>query len=113
LFLNSGLWSVSANIQKKNIDLFKKEVDLTIADISSNIISEEELNMAKKQIWSRFMHLVEGPFKTSLILRHSLILKHDLLSPQEIIDFYDNISPANIIGISKKYLRKKMVWVRY
>lgn len=101
---SSNYFYISADVDRNKLDLSLKEIRNEIEDLKTTLVSDDELTMVKNYINGKILAGLDGPFRSSQLLKNYLSYELDF---DQFRDFNDRISkatPEQLMAVAKKYL---------
>ena len=99
-----GYFYISTEVANEYVGPTLKAIREEIEIMKNQLTKPEEMRMVKNYIIGSFMTMVDGPFKTSEVLRTLLVSGLDFKYIEEFLEQIQSISAQNIQNLSNKYL---------
>ncbi len=106
-FQDSGLFSISAGVENKNLDETLKVIRVELEKIKNDKIEQEELKRAKEFFRGQLLLSLESSSNYMLAIGEELISLGKLFSPKYVLEQIDKITYNDLQEISKQIFRKE------
>jgi zinc protease len=100
-----GLFQIFTRVKDpKNIELVRSEIEKAIEDAKVTPIPEERLKAIKSYLKYQYVMGLDNPNSVANSVGHYIMLTGDPESINRVYRLYDQITPADIMGVAKKYM---------
>ena len=106
-FQDSGLFSISAGVENKNLEETLKVVKDELEKVKKEEVKEEELKRAKEFFRGQLSLGLESTGNYMLAMGEELLSLDRTFSPDEILEQIDKISSKDLQEVSKQIFRKE------
>jgi zinc protease len=100
-----GLFQIFTRVKDpKNIELVRAEIEKAIEEAKTKPIPEERLKAIKSYLKYQYVMGLDNPNSVANSVGHYIMLTGDPESVNRVYRLYDEITPADIMGVAKKYM---------
>ena len=103
----SSLFTISAYLDAENLEIVEHKIRQQIMDLRNHLITEVELNKAKRSLCNQFVFALESPSQLASFLGyHSLLGCEGLCTDwsNAYCEIIHNIQPLDLQALAQKYL---------
>ena len=101
---SSNYFYVSAEVDKNKLELAIEEIKKEIALLKTTLVSEDELKMVKNYINGKILAGLDGPFRSSQLIKNYLSFELDFDTFRDFNERLANATPKQLKEIANKYL---------
>lgn len=101
---SSNYFYVSAEVDKNKLELAIKEIKKEIELLKTTLVSEDELKMVKNYINGKILAGLDGPFRSSQLLKNYLSFEIDFVTFQNFNQALAKATPEKLREMAQKYL---------
>lgn len=103
-FASDGCFYISTEAATENAEKVIEAIKKEMSRLQTELISDEELNMARNYLMGHLMTQIDGPFSTMDLIKSFKIenLEDDLFA--KTIEMIQQITPRTLRDLAKKYL---------
>ena len=107
---NSGYYSISTEVGNEYLEDTLKQIHLEMDRMCNDLVSDQELAMARNYLLGQFLNMMDGPLKVSQVLKTMILSSKDITYITDIINQIKATDKQRIRDLAQKYLRKETMW---
>lgn len=101
---SSNYFYISAEVDSDKVDLSLSEIKKEVEILKTKMVSNEELKMVKNYINGKILAGLDGPFRSSQLIKSFLTFELDFKNFQSFNQALEDTTPEHLLEIANKYL---------
>lgn len=101
---SSNYFYISADVDKNKLEVSLEEIKREIEFLKTTLVSDDELAMVKNYINGKILAGLDGPFRSSQLLKNYLSYELDFDQFRDFNERISQASPEQLMEVAKKYL---------
>ncbi len=102
--IHDGYFYISTEVSKEYVEDTINQIKLEIKRLKSDLVPDDELKMVKNYMAGNYLSMLDGPLKSSRIIRNVISSNMELSSFEKVIAKTLTISSSEIRDLANKYL---------
>ena len=103
----SGIFSIQTETNLENLDLCLKEIYLEIERLQNELISEQEITLARNYLLGKFLGRTDGAFNQIEVFKSYFIENLPINKFEEIVETIRQTNALSLQQLAQKYLTKE------
>ena len=101
---NSSYFTLASDMDKKHVNKALKSIKNEVHKLQDDLVKEEELNMVKNYLSGTFLQMMDGPLKSSEIIKEQISLNLDLFDFDKHMKALSSVTAEDINIAAKQFL---------
>ena len=101
---NSSYFTLASDMDKKHVNKALKSIKNEVQKLQDGLVKEEELNMVKNYLSGTFLQMMDGPLKSSEIIKEQISLNLDLFDFDKHMKALSSVTAEDINIAAKQFL---------
>ena len=106
-FDKEGYLAIATQVRREDCDAALSEIYYEIERLRTELISEEELHIAKNMMIGEILRILDGPFGIADVTIENIMCNMDNSATEASVRTITAITPEEVLQLAQKYLRRE------
>ena len=106
-FDKEGYLAIATQVRREDCDAALREIYYEIERLRTELISEEELHIAKNMMIGEILRILDGPFGIADVTIENIMCGMDNSATEASVRTITAITPEEVQQLAQKYLRRE------